>query len=278
MLSITEFSRLSGLSVKTLRYYHAEGVLVPSHVDERTQYRWYRVGQVAGAAQISAMRRAGMSLAEVRRLVEDVDLVPGALKRHRERIDLERMDQDAAVAELDDSTAERYLPTVRQRSTSTSLTTTGAWRHGHEEDAPDTEWEHEAVSLRQDLTAIAAERGFTPTEEWWTALEVRGDAAAQRVGQPLIEAAASDCAGADLPARFSFSHDEPAEEVVVGLRPGAARAAARQAMITVLSFAADGLIADPRTLRFVDQGGEGAEFTALLVTDPSHRAQSEENP
>ena len=39
MFSIGEFSKITGLTVKTLRYYHEEGVLVPSHVDGQTGYR-----------------------------------------------------------------------------------------------------------------------------------------------------------------------------------------------------------------------------------------------
>ena len=39
MLRIGEFSKLSMLTVKALRYYEKEGLLVPSSVDERTGYR-----------------------------------------------------------------------------------------------------------------------------------------------------------------------------------------------------------------------------------------------
>ncbi|MCA9004980.1 MAG: MerR family DNA-binding transcriptional regulator, partial [Planctomycetaceae bacterium] len=32
VFSIGEFSKITGLSVKTLRFYHEQGVLIPSHV------------------------------------------------------------------------------------------------------------------------------------------------------------------------------------------------------------------------------------------------------
>ena len=38
---IGEFSKLSGLTVKTLRFYHEEGLLVPAFVDPDTGYRYY---------------------------------------------------------------------------------------------------------------------------------------------------------------------------------------------------------------------------------------------
>ncbi len=40
-LSIGEFSYLSGLSIKALRYYDKIGILKPEHIDEKTSYRYY---------------------------------------------------------------------------------------------------------------------------------------------------------------------------------------------------------------------------------------------
>ncbi|MEX0713876.1 MAG: MerR family DNA-binding transcriptional regulator [Pirellulales bacterium] len=39
VFSIGEFSKITGLTVKTLRFYHEQGLLVPSCVDEETGYR-----------------------------------------------------------------------------------------------------------------------------------------------------------------------------------------------------------------------------------------------
>jgi DNA-binding transcriptional MerR regulator len=41
MFTIGEFSKVTGLSVKTLRFYHEEGLLVPTSVDDATGYRYY---------------------------------------------------------------------------------------------------------------------------------------------------------------------------------------------------------------------------------------------
>ena len=41
MYSIGEFSKITGLSVKTLRFYHAKDVLIPSCVDDSSGYRYY---------------------------------------------------------------------------------------------------------------------------------------------------------------------------------------------------------------------------------------------
>jgi len=43
-LSIGAFSRLTHLSVKTLRYYHEVGLLEPAVVDPDSGYRYYQAG------------------------------------------------------------------------------------------------------------------------------------------------------------------------------------------------------------------------------------------
>jgi len=45
MFKIGDFSRISQVSVKTLRYYDEIGLLKPAHVDRFTGYRYYSVDQ-----------------------------------------------------------------------------------------------------------------------------------------------------------------------------------------------------------------------------------------
>ena len=47
--SIGEFSQITGLSVKTLRFYHEKGILIPTSVDEATGYRFYDAAKVEKA-------------------------------------------------------------------------------------------------------------------------------------------------------------------------------------------------------------------------------------
>ena len=46
MLKIGDFSRLSQVSVKTLRYYDEVGLLKPTQVDQVSGYRYYSVAQL----------------------------------------------------------------------------------------------------------------------------------------------------------------------------------------------------------------------------------------
>ena len=53
MLKIGEFSKLSHLTVKALRFYERKGILIPKKVDEQTGYRFYETSQLKEAARIT---------------------------------------------------------------------------------------------------------------------------------------------------------------------------------------------------------------------------------
>ena len=46
VLTIGEFSRITDLSIKTLRRYHEADLLPPAHVDGQGGYRYYTFEQV----------------------------------------------------------------------------------------------------------------------------------------------------------------------------------------------------------------------------------------
>jgi len=73
MLKIGEFSKLSMLTVKALRFYEKEGLLSPVRVDEWTGYRYYETDQLAAAARIKALRQLGFSVDEVRACLSSPD-------------------------------------------------------------------------------------------------------------------------------------------------------------------------------------------------------------
>jgi DNA-binding transcriptional MerR regulator/effector-binding domain-containing protein len=63
--SIGEFSQVTGLSVKTLRFYHEKGILVPSSVDETTGYRFYDPGKIEKARVIMRLRQMEFSIEDI---------------------------------------------------------------------------------------------------------------------------------------------------------------------------------------------------------------------
>jgi DNA-binding transcriptional MerR regulator len=68
---IGDFSRLSRVSVKALRYYDDMGLLKPAQVDGLTGYRYYAADQLPRLHRILALKDLGFSLDEVARLLTE---------------------------------------------------------------------------------------------------------------------------------------------------------------------------------------------------------------
>jgi len=66
---IGEFARLSGLSVKTLRFYDQIKLLRPAFIDPRTRYRLYAPEQLREVDSILALKDLGASLEDMRDVV-----------------------------------------------------------------------------------------------------------------------------------------------------------------------------------------------------------------
>jgi DNA-binding transcriptional MerR regulator len=98
LLSIGDFAGICQLSVKTLRHYHAIGLLVPASIDDRTGYRSYRFDQVAVAVGIAELRRLDVPLPEIATALADGGKRRAeVLAAHRDRL---RHDLSAAVDRL----------------------------------------------------------------------------------------------------------------------------------------------------------------------------------
>nr|WP_325211937.1 MerR family transcriptional regulator [uncultured Oscillibacter sp.] len=80
MLKIGEFSRLSRVSIRSLRRYDEAGLLAPASIDPFTGYRYYSERQLPTANRIRALRDMGFPLAAVREVLDCYD-DPRALER-----------------------------------------------------------------------------------------------------------------------------------------------------------------------------------------------------
>ena len=101
-LSIGEFSRITHLSIKTLRRYHEAGLLVPARIDPGSAYRYYRLDQVPTAQVIHRFRELGMPVREVGQLVAvaDPDLRATIIAQHLGRLEAHLDETRAAVVSL----------------------------------------------------------------------------------------------------------------------------------------------------------------------------------
>lgn len=103
VLSIGDFSRMTQLSVKTLRHYHDVGLVEPHHVDPATGYRYYSRGQVAAAQVVRRLRALDMPIPEVRSvLAADPDRRNALIGAHLARLETQLAETRAAVAALRD--------------------------------------------------------------------------------------------------------------------------------------------------------------------------------
>lgn len=71
MLKISEFSRLTQVPVKTLRYYDDIGLLKPHSVDAFTGYRYYSAEQLPRLNRILVLKLLGFSLEQVRDVLDE---------------------------------------------------------------------------------------------------------------------------------------------------------------------------------------------------------------
>jgi DNA-binding transcriptional MerR regulator len=74
MFSIGEFARYGGVSARTLRHYDEIGLLQPATVDPDTGYRGYLAAQLGLLNRIMALKELGLSLPQIKRLLDGVTL------------------------------------------------------------------------------------------------------------------------------------------------------------------------------------------------------------
>ncbi len=71
MYQIGLFSKINHITTKTLRHYDEIGLLKPKHVDYITNYRYYTNDQLPKLHQILALKQLGMSLNEIKEIIEN---------------------------------------------------------------------------------------------------------------------------------------------------------------------------------------------------------------
>jgi DNA-binding transcriptional MerR regulator/effector-binding domain-containing protein len=101
-LTVGEFSRISHLSVKTLRHYHEVGLLEPASINSDTGYRYYSTDQIPAAQVIRRLRDLDMPVAEVKAVVStsDAGVRNALISGHLERLENELDKVHAAVNSL----------------------------------------------------------------------------------------------------------------------------------------------------------------------------------
>jgi DNA-binding transcriptional MerR regulator len=102
LFSIGEFSQISGLSIKTLRFYDEKGLLKPAQVDPTTGYRFYDAASAERARVISRLRELQFPVETIGDILADcsdeADLLGYFERQHRSI--LERLRADRRIAKM----------------------------------------------------------------------------------------------------------------------------------------------------------------------------------
>jgi DNA-binding transcriptional MerR regulator len=101
-LTVGDFSRITHLSVKTLRHYHQVGLLEPATVNPDTGYRYYSGEQIPAAQVIRRLRDLEMPVADVKAVLNAPDAPSrnSLIAAHLDRLEAELTRTRSAVDSL----------------------------------------------------------------------------------------------------------------------------------------------------------------------------------
>jgi predicted transcriptional regulator YdeE/DNA-binding transcriptional MerR regulator len=232
MLKIGDLSRLAQVSVKTLRYYSDLGLLKPEWIDRYTGYRYYAPEQLARLNRILALRDLGLSLEQIRGLLDEsvaADELRGMLRLRR--------------AEL-----ERSLSQERARLTRVEARLRQIDREGREMDYPVV---IKSIEAQRVVAVSGTVEGYGQTGALLTRLK-------QSLSDPVAQSAASG----PLMALYCQRADRALEaEVGLPLTAGA-RPRALAPGLSLINRAASPQAA--ATLHHGDPAGIAEAYAALL--------------
>lgn len=112
MFRIGDFSRLSQVSVKALRFYDEIGLLKPTHVDRDTGYRYYAAERLSQLNRILIFKELGFSLEEIALLLREelpISQVREALRGKRADLSRRISQEQARLAQV-----EAWLAQIEQ--------------------------------------------------------------------------------------------------------------------------------------------------------------------
>lgn len=105
MYTIGEFAAYGQVSVRMLRHYDAIGLLEPAHVDERSGYRFYAVGQMPWLLRIVELRSLGCGLDDAAIVLSATDedtALRDVLTRRRDELRASLAQDAARLARIDE--------------------------------------------------------------------------------------------------------------------------------------------------------------------------------
>ena len=75
LYKIGMFAQMNHITVKALRFYEDQGLLLPAYVDGENGYRYYTMNQMADIQRITALKQAGFTLDDIKLINQGADTV-----------------------------------------------------------------------------------------------------------------------------------------------------------------------------------------------------------
>lgn len=113
MLSIGEFSKICGVSTKTLRYYDEIGLIHPDEINPENGYRYYSIGRLKKMLLINRLKSFHFSLEEIKVILEqEEEKLYTALHRKRNELQEKLHDLEYTLKQIstDISNVEKGIP------------------------------------------------------------------------------------------------------------------------------------------------------------------------
>ena len=106
LYKIGMFAAMNHVTVKALRFYEEQGLLMPAQIQPDTGYRYYTLSQMADIHRITALKKVGFTLEEIAKISLGADEQAVLLKKKSELL-AEIAELTRKLSELDRFIAER---------------------------------------------------------------------------------------------------------------------------------------------------------------------------
>lgn len=177
-MQIKEFSELTEVSVRTLRYYDEIGLLKPAYVDENSSYRYYDEGSLLRMQEILFYRELDFSLKSIGDILSSPDYdKQKALREQKQLLILkkERLERliiavDSAkkggiiLKAFDNSDFDKYKAEAKERWGSTEAYGEYEQKAGNYSDSKFACLAEGMDSIMSEF-ALAAKQGYAPSDD-----------------------------------------------------------------------------------------------------------------
>ena len=111
-MKIGEMASFNKVSVSTLRLYDKMGILKPCYIDPESNYRYYSIHQKARLDMIQYMKELGMSLSEIKNILDtgDLNLIESTLiaKKHQVKEEINQLNMRLSAISRTIESVERF--------------------------------------------------------------------------------------------------------------------------------------------------------------------------